>query len=101
VRDCEECSKFRKQLNKDSKVLAMMFPVGGLIALQGSHRRQARTRWRCHRGSAPPVQVPAPEQARAVGGTAAATGAGAIGAGSAAGIGAVGSAVGAKAWQVS
>ena len=36
VRDCEECSKFRKQLNKDSKVLAMMFPVGGLIALKAA-----------------------------------------------------------------
>jgi len=34
VRDCEECAKFRKQLRSDSKVLAMIMPVGPIIALK-------------------------------------------------------------------
>jgi RNA polymerase sigma factor (sigma-70 family) len=34
VRDCEECATFRKQLRSDSKVLAMIMPVGPIIALK-------------------------------------------------------------------
>src|SRR5690606_33874238 len=35
VRDCEECSAFRKQLRSDTKTLAMLMPVGPLLALKG------------------------------------------------------------------
>ena len=36
VRDCEECETFRKQLRSDSKVLAMIMPVGPLLALKAA-----------------------------------------------------------------
>src|ERR1700709_261426 len=36
VRDCEECSEFRKQLRSDTKVLAMLVPVGPLLALKAA-----------------------------------------------------------------
>ncbi len=36
VRDCEECASFRKQLRSDSKVLAMIMPVGPLLALKAA-----------------------------------------------------------------
>ena len=36
VRDCEECEAFRKQLRSDSKVLAMIMPVGPLLALKAA-----------------------------------------------------------------
>ena len=36
VRDCEECESFRKQLRSDSKVLAMIMPVGPLLALKAA-----------------------------------------------------------------
>ena len=35
VKACDPCADFRKQLNKDSKVLAALFPAGPLIALKG------------------------------------------------------------------
>ncbi|MBK5232844.1 MAG: sigma-70 family RNA polymerase sigma factor, partial [Thermoleophilia bacterium] len=36
VRGCEECSEFRKQLRSDTKVLAMLVPVGPLLALKAA-----------------------------------------------------------------
>ena len=36
VRGCEECESFRKQLRSDSKVLAMIMPVGPLLALKAA-----------------------------------------------------------------
>jgi RNA polymerase sigma factor (sigma-70 family) len=36
VRDCEECATFRKQLRDDSKVLAMIMPVGPILALKAA-----------------------------------------------------------------
>jgi RNA polymerase sigma factor (sigma-70 family) len=36
VRDCEECAAFRKQLRDDSKVLAMIMPVGPILALKAA-----------------------------------------------------------------
>jgi RNA polymerase sigma factor (sigma-70 family) len=34
VRDCDECSDFRSQVRSNDKVLAALFPAGGLIALK-------------------------------------------------------------------
>ena len=36
VRDCDQCEAFRKQLRSDSKVLAMIMPVGPLLALKAA-----------------------------------------------------------------
>ncbi len=36
VRDCEQCEGFRKQLRSDSKVLAMIMPVGPILALKAA-----------------------------------------------------------------
>ncbi len=35
VRDCDECADFRSQVRSNDKVLAALFPAGGLIALKG------------------------------------------------------------------
>lgn len=110
VRDCEQCADFRKQLRSDTKVLAMMFPVGGLIALKAAIGAKLGF------GSGAGAGASAGAGAGAAGAGAGAAGAGAaagtgaagaagaaagvsaIGAGTAAsGLGAVGSAVGAKA----
>jgi RNA polymerase sigma factor (sigma-70 family) len=34
VRDCDECSDFRSQVRSNDKVLAALFPAGGLLALR-------------------------------------------------------------------
>ena len=34
VRDCDECSDFRSQVRSNDKVLAALFPAGGLMALK-------------------------------------------------------------------
>jgi RNA polymerase sigma factor (sigma-70 family) len=34
VRDCDECSDFRSQVRSNDKVLAALFPAGGLLALK-------------------------------------------------------------------
>ncbi|HET8975958.1 MAG TPA: sigma-70 family RNA polymerase sigma factor, partial [Solirubrobacterales bacterium] len=36
VKACENCEKFRKELRKNSKVLAAVFPAGPLLALKGA-----------------------------------------------------------------
>ena len=36
IKACEACTDFRKQLRKDSKVLAALFPAGPLLALKGA-----------------------------------------------------------------
>ena len=108
VRDCEECAGFRKQLRSDTKVLAMMFPVGGLIALKAAIGAKIGF------GSGAGAGAGTGAGAGAGAGTAAGTAAGAAGTGAAAagatagataigaggaasGLGAVGSAVGIKA----
>ncbi|MGK2954867.1 MAG: sigma-70 family RNA polymerase sigma factor [Solirubrobacterales bacterium] len=104
VRDCEECSEFRKQLRSDTKVLAMLVPVGPLLALKAALGAKlgfggsAGAGGAAGSGTAAGAGAGTAASAGAgVGGAAAASGA-AIGAGSAAsGLGAVGSAVGAKA----
>ncbi|MDQ2621726.1 MAG: sigma-70 family RNA polymerase sigma factor, partial [Actinomycetota bacterium] len=91
VRDCEECSAFRKQLRSDTKTLAMLMPVGPLLALKGLIAAKLGL------GGGAGASAGAGAGAAAVGGATATTG-GAIGAGGAAsGIGAVTGAVGSKA----
>ena len=92
VKDCEGCAAFRKQLKSDSKVLAMIMPIGPIIALKtallgklgigGAGSVAGSTA-----GGAGPVAV----------GSAAAGAAAAGSAGAASGIGAIGGAVGVKA----
>jgi RNA polymerase sigma factor (sigma-70 family) len=104
VRDCEECSEFRKQLRSDTKVLAMLVPVGPLLALKAALGAKLGFGGSAGAGTAAGSGTAAGAGAgtaagagAGVGGATAASGA-AIGAGTAAsGIGAVGSAVGAKA----
>lgn len=92
VRDCEECSAFRKQLRSDTKTLAMLMPVGPLLALKGLIAAKLGF------GGSAGAGAGAGAGAAAVGGASATTGAGAISAGGAAsGIGAVTGAVGSKA----
>ncbi len=85
VRDCEECESFRKQLRSDSKVLAMIMPVGPLLALTAA--------------IAAKIGFGGAGAGTTAGGSGAATGAGAAGAGAAgaAGTGAAGVGVGAAA----
>ena len=85
VRDCEQCADFRKQLRSDTKVLAMMFPVGGLLALKAAI------------GAKIGFGSGAGAGAGAAGSAGAGAGAGAAGAGAAAGTGAAGAAAGATA----
>jgi len=111
VRDCEQCADFRKQLRSDTKVLAMMFPVGGIIALKAAIGAKlgfgsGASAGAGAAGSAGAGAAGTAAGAGAAGAGAAGAGAGAagaaasvsaIGAGAASGLGAVGSAVGAKA----
>ncbi|HTU16324.1 MAG TPA: sigma-70 family RNA polymerase sigma factor [Solirubrobacterales bacterium] len=118
VRDCEQCADFRKQLRSDTKVLAMMFPVGGILALKaaigaklgfgsgagaGAGAGAAGTAGAGAGAGAGAAGTAAGVGAAGAGAGAAGAGAGAaagvsaIGAGAASGLGAVGSAVGAKA----
>lgn len=88
VRDCEECAAFRKQLRSDTKVLAMLSPVGPLLALKALLAGKIG-----FGGGA------AGAGSAVTGGASATAGAGAVGASGAAasGISAVTGAVGAKA----
>lgn len=93
VRDCEDCAAFRKQLRSDTRVLAMLSPVGPILALKAAIAAKLGF------GGA---GASAGAGAGAAGGASASAGAGAVGAGGAAasaasGIGAVTGAVGAKA----
>ena len=92
VKDCEGCAAFRKQLKSDSKVLAMIMPIGPIIALKAALLGKlgiggAGSVAGSTAGGAGPVVV----------GSAAAGAAAAGGAGAASGIGAIGGAVGVKA----
>jgi len=91
VKDCEGCAAFRKQLKSDSKVLAMIMPIGPIIALKAALLAKLGIGGA---GSAGTVAG----GAGAVSAGSAAAGAAAVGsAGAASGIGALGSAVGVKA----
>ncbi|MBK5111383.1 MAG: sigma-70 family RNA polymerase sigma factor [Thermoleophilia bacterium] len=95
VRDCDECAEFRKQLRSDTKALAMMAPVGALLALKAAIAAKLGLGGAGTAGTAAGTSAGA---AGVAGGAGASAGAAAVGAGTAAsGIGAVGGAVGAKA----
>ena len=103
VRDCEECSAFRKQLRTDNKALAALMPIGPLVALKGAIAAKlglgggAAGSGAAGTGAA---GAGAGAGAGAAGAAGAGAGAAAVGAGTgaaASGIGAVTSAVGAKA----
>jgi len=107
VRDCEECEAFRKQLRSDSKVLAMIMPVGPLLALKAAIAAKLGLGG-ASAGSGASVAGSGAAGAGAAGAGAAGAGAAGAGAGGAAaaagagaatasGIGAVTSAVGIKA----
>lgn len=102
VRDCEECAEFRKQLRSDTKVLAMLVPVGPLLAFKAAIAAKLGLGGAGTAGTAAGTSAGA---AGVAGGAGASAGAAAVGAGTAAvgagtaasGIGAVSGAVGAKA----
>jgi RNA polymerase sigma factor (sigma-70 family) len=96
VRECDECADFRSQVRSNEKVLAALFPVGGLIALKGFIASKLGLGGASGSGAA---------GAGAAGAGASAAGAGAVssvgaaigGSGAASGIGAIGGALGTKA----
>ncbi len=91
VKDCEGCAAFRKQLKSDSKVLAMIMPIGPIIALKAALVGKLGI------GGAGSVAGSTAGGAGPVAVGSAAAGAAAGGAGAASGIGAIGGAVGVKA----
>jgi RNA polymerase sigma factor (sigma-70 family) len=96
VRECDECADFRTQVRSNEKVLAALFPVGGLIALKGFIASKLGLGGASGSGAA---------GAGAASAGAGAAGAGAVGSvgaaiggsGAAGGIGAIGGALGTKA----
>ncbi len=97
VRECEECADFRSQVRSNEKVLAALFPAGGLLALKGF----IVTKLGLGGGGAGTAGAGA-AGAGAAGAGAAGAGAGAVsaalgGGGAAGGIGAIGGAIGTKA----
>jgi len=106
VRDCEECESFRKQLRSDSKVLAMIMPVGPLLALKaaiaakigfGGAGAGATAGGGAAAGAGTAAVGSGAAGAAGAGAAVGAAGAAAGAAGAASGIGAVTSAVGIKA----
>ncbi len=91
VKDCEGCAAFRKQLKSDSKVLAMIMPIGPIIALKAAILAKLGI------GGAGTAGTVAGGGGSVAAGSAAAGAAAAGGAGAASGIGAIGGAVGVKA----
>lgn len=91
VKECESCAAFRKQLKSDSKVLAMIMPIGPIVALKAAFLAKLGI------GGAGSVGT----AAGGAGSVATSSAVGAAAAGSAAsaasGIGAIGGAVGMKA----
>ena len=95
VRDCEGCADFRKQLKSDSKVLAMIMPVGPILALKAAIAAKIGLGGAGTAGGA--AGTAASGAAGAAAGGAGVAGAAAGTAGAASGIGAITSAVGFKA----
>ncbi|MEX0620560.1 MAG: sigma-70 family RNA polymerase sigma factor [Solirubrobacterales bacterium] len=94
VRDCDQCEAFRKQLRSDSKVLAMIMPIGPLLALKAAIA--AKVGFGGATAGSGAAGAGAGAGAATVSGAAGAA-AGGAGAAAASGIGAVTSAVGIKA----
>ena len=95
VKDCEGCAAFRKQLKSDSKVLAMIMPIGPIIALKAALLAKLGIGGAGTVGTAGSTALGGAGSVAA--GSAAAGAAAAGGAGAASGIGALGGAVGVKA----
>jgi RNA polymerase sigma factor (sigma-70 family) len=96
VRDCEGCADFRKQLRSDSKVLAMIMPIGPILALKAAVAAKIGFGGAGTAGTAAGGAAGTAASGAAVGGAGVA-GAAAGTAGAASGIGALTSAVGFKA----
>jgi len=94
VRDCDECSDFRSQVRSNDKVLAALFPAGGLLALKSFIAGKLGLGGASGGAGAGAAGAGAGAGATgAVGSVGAALG----GSGAAGGIGAVGGAIGSKA----
>jgi RNA polymerase sigma factor (sigma-70 family) len=94
VRDCDECSDFRSQVRSNDKVLAALFPAGGLLALKSFIAGKLGLGGASGGAGAGAAGAGAGAGATgAVGSVGAALG----GSGAASGIGAVGGAIGSKA----
>jgi RNA polymerase sigma factor (sigma-70 family) len=94
VRECDECADFRSQVRSNEKVLAALFPVGGLFALKGFIASKLGLGGAGGAGSAGAgAAASGAAGAGAVGGVGAALG----GSSAAGGIGAIGGAIGTKA----
>ncbi len=91
VKDCESCAAFRKQLKSDSKVLAMIMPIGPIVALKAAFLGKLGL------GGAGSAGTAAGGAGSVATGSAAGAAAASSAAGAASGIGAIGGAVGMKA----
>ena len=91
VRDCDECSDFRSQVRSNDKVLAALFPAGGLLALKSFIAGKLGF------GGASGGAATGAAGAGAGGAATGAVGSVLGGSGAAGGIGAVGGAIGSKA----
>ena len=99
VRECDECADFRSQVRSNEKVLAALFPVGGLLALKGFIASKLGLGGAGGAGSAGAGAAGAGAGAGGAAGAGAVGGVGAAlgGGGAAGGIGAIGGAIGTKA----
>ena len=95
VRECDECADFRSQVRSNEKVLAALFPAGGLLALKGLIASKLGLGGGGAAGSAGAGAAGAGAGAGAMGAGAGAVGA-ALGGGAASG-GLIGGAIGTKA----
>ncbi len=94
VRDCDDCADFRSQVRSNDKVLAALFPAGGLLALKSFIASKLGLGGASAGAGAGAAGAGAGGAATgAVGGVSAALG----GSSAASGIGAVGGAIGSKA----
>jgi RNA polymerase sigma factor (sigma-70 family) len=100
VRECDECADFRSQVRSNEKVLAALFPAGGLLALKGLIASKLGLGGGSAAGTTGAGAGAAGAGAGAAGAGAMGAGAGAVGAalgGGAASGGLIGGAIGTKA----
>jgi RNA polymerase sigma factor (sigma-70 family) len=97
VRECDECADFRSQVRSNEKVLAALFPVGGLLALKGFIASKLGLGGASGAGSAGTAGAGAAASGAAGAGAVGGVGAAISGSGAAGGIGAIGGAIGTKA----
>jgi hypothetical protein len=92
VRECDECSDFRSQVRSNDKVLAALFPAGGLLALRSFIAGKLG-----FGGASGGAGAGAAGAGAGATGAVSSVGAALSGSGAAGGIGAVGGAIGTKA----